>query len=225
MTIFEYLKTDHPWLDNTRYANYQIALFLSGAILWIFTYIDTIRDITRKKTINIPLIAICFNFGYEVTTSFAFVPNMGKVLVMAYWSWMVLDIFIVYSMFRFGVKQIRIKQIASHITLYLFLGVSAGFLIQFFFIPRYDLPMAPLAGYIINLLMSVSFIYLVFIPGYQGNSLVTGWTKFLGTALISIMFQTKYPENHFLTVLYIFTALFDILYIRLLYQQRKLAVL
>jgi len=150
MTIFEYLKTDHPWLDNTRYANYQIALFLSGAILWIFTYIDTIRDITRKKTINIPLIAICFNFGYEVTTSFAFVPNMGKVLVMAYWSWMVLDIFIVYSMFRFGVKQIRIKQIASHITLYLFLGVSAGFLIQFFFIPRYDLPMAPLAGYIIS---------------------------------------------------------------------------
>lgn len=218
MTIFEYLKSPHPWFDTGNYTSWQIALFLIGALLWVVAYIDTIRDITRKKTLNIPLIAICLNFGFEVTTSFTFVPNMGKALVMAYWAWMVLDIFIVISMFRYGFKQIRIQYLLKNLTPFLILGLLTGFLTQFFFIPRYDLPMAPLAGYIINLVMSVCFIYLVFIPDYDGNSLVTAWTKFLGTGLISIMFFTKYPENHFLTSLYVFTAIFDVLYIYLLYK-------
>ncbi len=220
MTIFEYLKSSHPWFDTGNYAPYQIALFLIGALLWVATYIDTIRDVTRKQTINIPLIAICLNFGYEVTTSFTFVPNMGKALVMAYWAWMLLDIFIVISMFRYGYKQIRVDYFVKHLTPFLILGIAAGFFTQFFFIPQYDLPMAPLAGYIINLIMSVCFVYLVFIPGYEGNSLVTAWTKFLGTGLISIMFLTKYPENHFLTSLYIFTAIFDLIYIYLLYVRK-----
>lgn len=218
MTIFEYLKSSHPWFDTGNYTSWQIALFLTGALLWVVAYLDTIRDITRKKTLNIPLIAICLNFGFEVTTSFAFVPDMGKALVMAYWAWMVLDVFIVRSMFRYGFKQIRIPYLAKYLTPFLLLGILTGFFTQFFFIPKYDLPMAPLAGYIINLVMSVCFIYLIFIPDYTGNSLVTAWTKCLGTGLISIMFFTKYPENNFLTSLYIFTAIFDILYICLLYR-------
>ncbi|TAN15888.1 MAG: hypothetical protein EPN37_08875 [Chitinophagaceae bacterium] len=218
MTIFEYFRSPHPWFDTGNYAPYQIVLFLTGALLWVGVYVDTIKSITKKRTLNIPLIAICLNFGFEVTTSFTFVPDMGNVLVMAYWAWMILDIFIVISMFKYGYKQIRINYILKNLTSFLILGLLAGFFTQFFFIHRYDLPMAPLAGYMINLVMSVCFIYLVFIPGYEGNSLVTAWAKFLGTGLISIMFFTKYPDNNFLTSLYVFTAIFDISYIYLLYK-------
>lgn len=219
MNIFDYLKGPHPWLDTSLYTPVQIALFLSGAVLWILVYIDTIRDILHKKTLNIPLIAICFNFGYEITTSFTFVPNMGKALVMAYWAWMVLDIFIFVSAFRYGSRQIRNSYFARNLSGFLLLGLAVGFFTQYFFIHAYDLPMAPLAGYIINLIMSACFLYLVFIPGFQGNSLLTAWGKFLGTGMISIMFQLKYPQNHFLSSLYIFTAVFDIIYIYLLYQK------
>ena len=111
MTIWEYLRTPQPWFDTSNYEPYQIALFLTGALLWVLVYFDTIRTIIRNKVVNIPLLAICLNFGFETTTSIFFVPDRGKALVLAYWAWMVLDIFIVYSMFRYGWKQVQVKTV------------------------------------------------------------------------------------------------------------------
>ena len=67
--------------------------------------------------------------------------------------------------------------------------------------------------------MSIAFLYLLFIPGFNGYSRITAWSKFLGTGIISIMFYTKYPSNNFLTVMYISVACFDVLYIVLLYKK------
>jgi|ERR1043165_512948 hypothetical protein len=219
ITIWDYVQhwNEYPWFDTGNYEWWQIALFLTGAVLWILVYIDTIYHIVKYQTVNIPLIAICLNFGFEVTTSFVFVPNMGKVLVIAYWAWMVLDCYIVYNMFKYGWKQIRLDFFKPHLTKILAVGVIMGLALQFFFITEYDLPMAPLSGYIISLEMTMCYMYLLFIPGFIGNTKLTGWSKFIGNGLISIMFQTKYPENHFLTTLYICTAFFDIWYIYLLY--------
>ena len=115
-TIWQYLQhwNEHPWFDTGNYEWWQIALFLTGAVLWIVVYVDTIYNIIKFQSVNIPLIAICLNFGFEVTTSFVFVPDMGKTLVIAYWAWMVLDVFIVYNMFKYGWKQIRLEQLKPH---------------------------------------------------------------------------------------------------------------
>ena len=77
MTIWEYLKDPHPWFDTTNYEPFQIALFLAGAVLWIVVYIVVIRDIVKLKVVALQLVALCLNFGFEVTTSFFFVPDMG----------------------------------------------------------------------------------------------------------------------------------------------------
>jgi hypothetical protein len=218
MTIWEYLKTPQPWFDTSNYEPYQIALFLTGALLWVLVYIDTIRTIIRQQVVNIPILAICLNFGFETTTSLFFVPDMGKVLVIAYWAWMVLDIFIVYSMFKYGWKQVRMKSVKDALPWLLPAGVIMGQVLQYFFITEYDLPMAPLSGYIISLEMTICYLYLLFIPGDQGQTRLSGWSKFIGNSLISIMFFTKYPDNHFLQTLCVCTAFFDIWYIRLLYK-------
>ena len=222
ITIWQYAKhwSEHLWFDTGNYEWWQIALFLTGAVLWVVVYLDTIRYIIKLKTVNIPLIAICLNFGFEVTTSLFFVPDMGKTLVIGYWTWMVLDIFIVISMFRYGWKQIRIDAIKPHLTMLLSVGVVMGLVIQYFFITTYDLPMAPLSGYIISLEMSMCYLYLLFIPGFEGNGKLSAWSKFIGNAVISIMFQTKYPDNYFLTSLYLSTAFFDICYIYLLTKSK-----
>ncbi|MDH3463220.1 MAG: hypothetical protein OEM32_06310 [Acidimicrobiia bacterium] len=218
MTIWEYLQEPHPWFDTGNYEPYQIALFLIGALLWVLVYFDTIRTIVKFKVVNIPLVAICLNFGFETTTSFFFVPNMGNALVVAYWAWMVLDVFIVYSMFRYGWKQIRTKTVRDALPWLLPVGVVMGQVLQYFFITSYDLPMAPLSGYIISVEMTILYVSLLFLSGDQGQTRLTGWSKFLGNLLISIMFFTKYPENHFLQSLCVTTAFFDIWYIRLLYK-------
>lgn len=222
MTLVQYLETwPHPWFDTTNYSLTQVLIFFAGAILWVVAYIDAIINIVKKKTIVIPVIAVCLNFGYEVTAALFFLPDMGLAVVCGYWAWMVLDIFIIYHAYKYGDSQIVIPYLKKHFKYFFLLGAVIAFFVQYFFITNYDMPMAPFDGYMINLIMSLCFIYMVFIPGYRGNSLLTAWTKFLGTGLISIMFQTRYPENYFLTTLYISTAVFDILYIYLLYQLKK----
>jgi hypothetical protein len=215
------LRESHPWFDTSNYTLTQILIFFFACLLWVVAYIVTIRVIIKKKTLAIPVIAICLNFGYEVTCAFFFLPNMGKAVVVGYWAWMVLDCFIIIHAYRYGDKQIRNPYIKANFKWLFLLGAVIAFVVEFFFITSYDIPMAPFDAYLINFTMSVCFIYLVFIPGYEGNSLLTAWTKFFGTAWTSVMFQMRYPDNHFLTSLYIATAIFDVFYIYLLYQKRK----
>ncbi len=219
-TIFEYLKEPHAWLNTIDYTLTQVILFFIGSLLWLVCYMDTLYDIRKKKTLNIPLAAICLNFGWEIATCWFFVPNMGKLLVLAYWLWMFFDLFIFISTFRYGNKQVINAWFKKNIGFFLAAGIIISFLSQWQFIVQYDLPMAPLSGYIINLIMSIAFLYLIFIPGYEGNSLITGWSKFLGTGIISVMFYTKYPDNNFLTIMYLAVAFFDVIYIWLLYKKK-----
>ena len=106
MTIFEYIKSPHPWLDTANYTPFQIGLFFVGSLLWLTCYIGTMRDIIKKQTLNIPLMAIALNFGWEVATCWFFVPDMGKLLVAAYWAWMLVDAFIFASTFKYGYKPL-----------------------------------------------------------------------------------------------------------------------
>lgn len=225
MTIFEYLKEPHPWLDTTNYTIVQIVLFFTGSLLWLVTYADTLLDIKNKKTLNIPLAAILLNFGWEIAACWFFVPNMGKLLVLAYWAWMFFDVFIFASTFRYGYKQVMNSFFRDRLKLFLVVGIVISFFTQVTFMTQYDLPMAPLSGYIINLVMSVSFLYLLIIPGYEGNSYITGWSKFLGTGIISVMFYTKYPDNYFLISMYFAVAFFDVMYLILLHKSRSMSTL
>lgn len=218
VNIFQYFQTPQPWFNTEYYTIPQIVLFTTGAVLWVIAYINTLIWIRKRQVLDIPAIAIILNYTCEVTTGFFFLPNMGLVLVIAYWAWMVLDTFIVISLFRYGYKQMRVDFFRSHLSAFLVVGLLVCFATQCTFIIAYDLPMAPLDSYIINLVMSVCFIYMYFIPGYEGNRKLTAWTKALGTGLISIMFQMRYPANTFLTTLYLSCAAFDIYYIWLLHR-------
>ena len=195
-------------------------MFFSGSVLWLVCYIDTLIDIKKKKTINIPIGCVVTNYGWEVAASFVFVPNMGKLLVSAYWAWMLLDTFIFASTFKYGWKQCLIPFFKKNLHFYLIIGIVVSFTTQATFMQQYDIPMAPISGDIINLYMSVAFLYLLTIPGYEGNSLITGWSKFLGTGIINLMFALKY-HNIFLITIGIACAIFDILYIYFLYRKQN----
>lgn len=221
VSIIEYLQGSHPWINSSKYTLFQVLLFFLGALSWLVCYADAIYDIVKKKTVSIPVLAVCLNFGWEIATCLFFVPDMGKLLVLSYWGWMIFDAFIFVSAVRYGYKQMQVKFFIDNSRILTITAIVVSFLSQATFITQYDLPMAPISGYIINLPMSIGFIYLLFVPGFDGYSKLAAWSKFIGTGLISIMFFTKYPENNFLTVMYIAVAVFDILYIILLYRKHK----
>ena len=69
MNIWEYLSEPQPWIDTTNYTMTQILIFFAAAMMWVVVYIDAIIGIIKKKTLFLPVIAICLNFGYEVTAA------------------------------------------------------------------------------------------------------------------------------------------------------------
>src|SRR6185312_2108371 len=225
MTVFEYFKEPQPWINLTDYTLWQVIMFFIGSVMWLICYVDTIIDIRKKQTLNIPIGCVVTNYGWELAASTVFLPNMGKLLVFAYWGWALFDTYIFISTFKYGYKQCMINFFKSKITWFLAIGIVISFVTQATFMVQYDIPMAPVSGDIINLYTSLAFLYLLTIPDYQGNSLITGWSKFLGTGIINLMFALKYPTNYFLISIGIACAIFDVLYIVLLYKKRKGLVL
>ncbi|NCU02426.1 MAG: hypothetical protein GXC73_00435 [Chitinophagaceae bacterium] len=221
MTIWEYLQEPHPWFDTSNYTPLQIGLFFTGAVLWIVAYIIIIYMAIKKKTVIIPAAAVVCNFGNEVGGAIFWVPDMGNALVLAYWCWMLLDIFIVINLFRYGYKQFTTDFFRKNIRKLVALGLAGSIPLSCFFMVQYDLPMGVIDAYIVNVVMSVAFISLLFVPNFPEHSVALAWSKFLGTGIISIMFQTKYPDNHFLSVVYVVVATFDILFLVLMYQKRR----
>ena len=219
MTIWEYISlAEHPWFNTEAYTPLQIGMFTVGALLWVLVYVVTIRGLIRYKELAIPVIAVTLNIGCEITTAVFFVPDMGLALVLAYWAWLVLDVFIVIGLFRYGHKQIYSPYLTKRFVRLMALWIPLMFFVQYSFILEYDLPMAPLDSFMINLVMSAAFISLFFVPKQAANSIVIGWGKFLGTGIIGVMFFTKYPDNLALTSLYVACALLDIYYLYLVYR-------
>jgi hypothetical protein len=223
MTIFEYIQQpEHPWIDTTKYTLPQIIMFFTGSVLWLVCYYNTLKDIRKKKCINIPVGCVITNYGWEISACIFFVPDMGLLLVISYWLWMILDTFIFLSTFKYGNKQMMIPFFKSNMHLFIIVGIIVSFATQATFMTSgFELPMAPISGDIINLYMSCAFLYLLFIPGYEGNSMVTAWSKFLGTGIINVMFFTKYPDNYFIVAIGLGCAIFDVTYIIMLHKKIK----
>ena len=219
MTIWEYLaQPDHPWLNTDAYTVGQIVLFTTGAVLWIVVYVAVIRRLIVNQELEIPWIAVSLNIGNEVTNSIFFVPDMGLALVIAYWAWLMLDIYIVRGLFKYGVKQITTPYLKQRFTKLMAVWIPVLIVVQLTFTRKYDLPMAPLDSFIINLVMSAAFIYMVFVPRTTAPSQVVAWCKFLGTGIIGVMFYNKYPDNNALTTLFVANALVDMYYIYLVHN-------
>lgn len=213
MTIWEYLQSPHPWFDTTNYHPWQIALFTTGAVLWIIAYGIILRAAFRQQELIIPVAAVVCNFGNEVSGALFFVPDMGKALVVAYWLWMLLDMVIIYNLFRYGRKQWSSPYLRNNFPWLVGISLVCSIALSSSFMVRYDLPMGVLDAYIVNVVMSVTFIGLLLSKGPGKHDALLGWTKFLGTGIISVMFLTKYPDNTFLTALYLTVAFFDVLYL------------
>jgi hypothetical protein len=63
MTIFEYVKEPHPWFNTVDYEPWQIAMFITGTLLWLVSYADIIVHIRSKKALIIPYAGYGYGTG------------------------------------------------------------------------------------------------------------------------------------------------------------------
>ena len=95
----------HKLFNTVDYTVPQLILFGIAAAYWVWVYIVVIRDIIKNKFVGIPVLAVCSNISWEFLWSFVFYTNMGALFEWGYRAWFILDVFIFYSILRYGKMQ------------------------------------------------------------------------------------------------------------------------
>jgi hypothetical protein len=200
------------------------AFFAIGCLLWVFTYVIVIRNIRRDKFVEIPIVAVCANFAWEFLWSFVFITDMGELYVWGYRIWFFLDCFIVYGLFRYGVKQVAQPLLVKNYHLIVAASIAAWGVMLYYYIDLYDMPFTKMganSGYVLNVMMSALFITLFLrLDQPSAFSYLSAWFKGIGTILISIFCFLHFKDG-FLLSMCVVTGILDVLYIMLVHNYRK----
>ena len=212
-----------PWIL------FWVGVSCIGFILWLYTYVLAMRYGFRYQSYAIPWLAVCLNFGWELLASFVWnmeftIWHVGCLL------WMLFDTVIVYQVLRFGAAQQPVPEIRAHFQALVVVVFLLGVAGQYTFTAWSRDTLGIVDSFIINLIMSVSFI-LQYFERRQSDDLTysISWYKMLGTGLVSVtmvpLFPWLYPNENYSFMWFICPLIFvvDCLYISMLAKARKQA--
>src|SRR4029078_6586012 len=118
--------------------------------------------IVRKKFVEIPAPSVVTNISWEFVWSFFFRPDMGLWLFCGYRVWLILDIFITYSLFRYGDKQVNSPLLKKYFRPAVAFGIPVWILGIYFFVAQgFDTPTGLISGYVLNVIIAALYILLV----------------------------------------------------------------
>ncbi|NNL64792.1 MAG: hypothetical protein HKP30_00985 [Myxococcales bacterium] len=237
-------------------------LFLSvplaiGGLLWIITYILIIRRSHKDRAYGLPLFAICLNITWESLSTAACTlpgnplelcpkPAGGSYLlhlaetagVLVDVFWLGLDVILFHQLWKFGRALEPRPQVQRHWHAWL-IGLVALFLpLHYGFVTYYDDTFLIVDGWIINMIMSMGFVFLLYDrekEGLRGLSWAAAWTKMFANLFYAAGLTWIYvvdAANHifppgetqlFMYVMFAGTFVFDVIYIRGLGAARRAA--
>jgi hypothetical protein len=218
-----------PELFNTRdYSIFSFITFGIGCYLWAIVYVIVIRDIFKYKRADSPIGAIAACFAWEILWGLGFrKTDMGSVLQLSYFIWFFLDCLIVYSAFKYGWKQsLSPNGRKFHIPSMAIITITWLVIFYFFIVQmKQDDAIGAYSGWIVNVYMSILYcVQKIKQPGFGTNRWVAV-LKFMATGLCTgVVFDTPYLlANHTLVALCFIFAVFDIIYIYLVFTGPKAA--
>ncbi len=228
-----------------------------GGILWILTYILIIRRSFKDRAYGLPMFAICLNITWEslavlscnapegtlglsgicpmppaTSPTLKFAETAG-ILVDVFW--LGLDVILAWQLFRWGRQLERVPHMRRHWTRNLVGLIVIFFFLQLGFVTYYDDIFLIVNGWIINMVMSLGFLFLLWDRekwGLRGLSWPAAWTKMAANLFyaggLTLVFYSG-PGEHpfqpdeswtFMYVMFAATFLFDVLYITHLKRAR-----
>jgi CheY-like chemotaxis protein len=228
-------------LNTTDYSYTELAIALTGSVLWILSYLLLVKDAIKNKFVEIPFFAVCGNLAWEFLFAFVFVDyiNLGQIYIWGYQAWFLIDIAIVILLFMYGKKQVQSNFLKKYFRLFVpLLIVFYGFLLYFwismgFDNTPFDAPhkigrhMSPVilgatSAFILNLVISTLYIRLFLRKGdLYPFSFWNGVFRWSGTALFTVLFHLIDPGNMIVTTLGILIFFCDLIYLRLVFKKSE----
>lgn len=194
----------------------DVVLLVQGVagLFWTVTYLLIIRQGFKDRSWGMPWIAMCANLSWEFIFAFV-IPHSGmqRMIDMV---WVSLDLVILGQYIRYGRQELESPLLIKYFypllaaclvicsTLIMAMSFEFGD-----FLGRY-------AAFGQNLMMSIMFIsMLIKRKSTRGQSMAIAACKMIGS-LIPAMGFYLYDQSGLLTILMIYTLLFDLVYLFLL---------
>lgn len=196
------------------------AMIEACALFWVAAYLLIIKRGFQDRSCGMPMVALCFNFSWEIIFGFVHpdAPPMDTVNRV----WCVIDAIIVYQYLAYGRRRFP-----ANAPSWMFVPTFVGALLLAFgmvetFTLQFDDFGGPWSGWTMNFAMSGLFVWWVLDRAdVDGQSLWIGLCKMLGTLGINVAQYQLTPDDPYLGFLYGGIFLLDALYVVLLYRKLK----
>ena len=212
------------FIDSTGYSGAEIFWYFGGFLAWTPAYVGVLLIAVRERRLEIPMLAATGNIAWEFLWGFVYGGNldMGRGLQFIYIGAFVLDVGILYAVFRYGRDQSTAPLVRRWWPL-LVSGVLAGWLaiVAGLHASGRDLPLGSVSAYLVNL--AESGVYLWFgltLLDPRHMSWTVAWSKFIGTAMVTVFVFLRYPDDQFTIALAVLVGVIDLLYIGVLIGRR-----
>jgi hypothetical protein len=182
--LYTFDQVDPRAFDLTAWFN---LIGAAGCVCWVVAYILIVRRSHIDRANGLPMIAVALNFSWEILASFVF-PNPVTLWHVFDRAWLAVDVIIVYQTLRYGAVFQRIPEIRRYFHVIFFAVFALGFIGQYTFVADYPDRLGLVVAFMINLVMSVMFVFMWFDrrPDRRGISVGGAWFKMLGTLGTSI---------------------------------------
>jgi hypothetical protein len=215
------LFTTQPWLNRAEFTDIQLALFALGCLGWVVAYVGVARMLRQRRFVEIPAGAVAANIAWEFVWGFLYGSNMGRLFTLGYALWCIQDVYITWSTFRYGDRQIDNPHLRRWFRPAFAFGIVAwGLGIYWFVADGYDTGYGAISGYVLNVMMSALYVVLLLKHDVRDFSVLVGWSKMLGTLLLSVFNAMVRPEDLLLMSLCTITFGLDVAYLGLLHAKR-----
>jgi len=199
----------------------------AGCVFWILAYLFILHRCFRDRTYGLPIVAICLNFAWEILASFVF-PNPVPLWHFFDRAWLVIDVLLVYQLFRWGRAEQSVPELAKYFPFAIVVPFALGVWGLYAFVDSYVDRLGLVGAFGVNLIMSILFVFFYFARRGTGRGLSRGGAvfKMLGTLGTSIechfvvrLINPELRSLSFLTFLCVSIFLFDCLYIYLVFRK------
>ena len=223
----------------------KLLLTIISGLCWTIVYIDGIRIGFRDKSYAIPFYALALNFAWELLYTYhGFRINGVDTQNIFNAAWLIFDLGILYTYFRFGRRYFRAfvdhpPAIAGGTDKsgplanaggsdfafvgWSVLGIIAAFAVQYAVLREFGVAKgAAYSAFPQNLIMSILFIAMLARRGNrEGQSLLIAVSKWIGTLAPTILYgvigEGGFPRGSFLILTVgLFCSVFDVIYIWLM---------
>jgi len=213
----------HVFLDTRLYSRWEIFLYVGGFLAWTPAYVAIIVRGVRRRQLEMPVVAAVGNLTWEFLWGFFFHVNMGWGLQVIYMGAFVLDLGIFVVVVKYGAQQIQTLEIRRYFPI-LLVALIGGWLAFYAALRHqgYDLPLGSNSAYLDNVEMSALYLWAgLTLADPTRLSPVVAWSKFLGTAMVTVFVFLAYPANAFVHTLAGIVTFLDIAYVAILHRRLR----